>query len=235
MGFGQDLAGSVILLCCFENMFGFSFGLPSRLQSATTSWKSWCKVNNHSTTVSTLDRQRLKYYNSKCIPDIVCKAYDVKLLLAWLAEVLSFVTPAHSPSLQLASLALFSICSMLHVWDHAGLVLTDLQALQTIHFGDKFFEAYGSAAASVVGTPWWTLFPCRPKLHKVQCQVVDRIRCGSRVNPRAMSCWADEGFVNPISRISQLTKTVSSGLQCLLRWNLYVLARWNLANWSVKF
>jgi hypothetical protein len=230
MGFGKDLVSSAIVLACYADHFG-SGTLPAKLGRATDSWKSWCHVRGHSTTVTTIDRARLKFPSMGAVPMIICKAYDTKLLLSWLAETLSFVTaPA---SLCLAALATHSLCAMFHVLDCANLILTEEEAAAIIAYGDKFFEAYGAVSASMDGSPTHSLFPCRPKLHKVQCQVIDRIRKGSRINPRYMSCWADEGFVNPIARFSQQTKASQSGLQTLLRWNLYVLARWDMANWHV--
>ncbi len=74
----------------------------------------------------------------------------------------------------------------------------------------------------------YTLFPCRPKMHKFQCGILVKIAEGSRVNPRILSCFGDESFVGPIANISRHTRQLQSGAQTIVRWQLLTLSRWNM-------
>jgi len=64
------------------------------------------------------------------------------------------------------------------------------------------------------------------RCHKFQCGMLGRIRRGSRLNPRCMSCWHDESFVGLLCRMTRQGHPRSVGSATIVRWQLMVGARW---------
>lgn len=68
----------------------------------------------------------------------------------------------------------------------------------------------------------YQLFPLRPKMHKTQCGILQRLANGSRINPKLFSCFADESFVGRISKASRMSHPSQVAKTTLARYVLWL-------------
>ena len=117
------------------------------------------------------------------------------------------------------------LASFVKLTEQADMFLTEPQAQQLILRGNNWLNGVLDlrVKSQVVRQK---LFKIRPKCHHFQCRLLERIFHGSRLNPRAMTCFHDESFVGCISRLACMTHTRSVGEATLYRYMALVFGRW---------
>ena len=84
--------------------------------------------------------------------------------------------------------------------DQSSMWLSDEAAGASVQFADIFILLYLKLAyeALVAKRPRWKM---RPKYHSFFCEIINRTRAGSRINPRHVGCAGDEDMVGKVCGI----------------------------------
>lgn len=86
------------------------------------------------------------------------------------------------------------------VLDHASLWLTDQEAANAIDNGLLYIQLFMHLATEA----WEQKRPryrIRPKIHSFQCEILQRLCAGSRLNPRFISCSNEEDLIGKVMAI----------------------------------
>jgi len=102
------------------------------------------------------------------------------------------------------------------VLDQAGPWLTEEEARSAVAAGQSFMDLWSDLATANLERGRCN-YKLRPKHHNFAHFAVDRIRQGSRMNPRLTSCWLDEDFVGQICRASRACHMASLSLRVFER------------------
>ena len=185
--------------------------------------KSWCRTNQVHVTITALNSKLLQLKGNS-YPSLMCKGADVKLLIFWLTELLCNRDLPLSDHVKTLVATSHALARFIYLMDTYPMFLTDDQAQQLIQAGELYLNGLlrlriQSQEAGKV------LFKLRPKCHYFQCRILNRLKSGSRLNPRVMSCFHDEWFIGIISRIACQTHSQSVGLATLLRYEAMAFAR----------
>lgn len=94
----------------------------------------------------------------------------------------------------------WSITNFGLVLDHASLWLTEQEAADAIDQGLLYIQLYMHLATEA----WEQKRPryrLRPKIHSFQCEILQRLCAGSRLNPRFISCSNEEDLIGKVMAI----------------------------------
>ena len=104
----------------------------------------------------------------------------------------------------------------------SGVLLQTHTYIYTPHWvGDAFLLAMGSLASRAAAENQ-AVFRPRPKSHRLQCRIIDRLRDGSRMNPRYYACWSSESFIGKVCRVSRRSHPSASAKATLCRHQVIV-------------
>ena len=185
--------------------------------------KSWCRVNQVHVTITTLNAKLLQLKRST-FPSLMCKGADVKLLIFWLTEFLCHRDLPQSDHIKTLVATAHALSRFIYCMDIFPMFLTDDQAQDLIEAGELYLNGLLRLRIQAQESGKF-LFKLRPKCHYFQCRILNRLKAGSRLNPKTMSCFHDEWFIGIISRIACQTHARSVGLATLLRWEAMMFAR----------
>ena len=186
LGPGCDFVSSSIVRFCRLGVFGAG-SLNIQLGRALLEIKSWCRQQQVHVSITALNTKMLQLKRKNGYPSLMCKGADVKLLIAWVAEVATHRTPAEPLLIATAC----SLASFVYSMDIFPMFMSSNQANILVNHGEHYLigllglrmQAHASGQL---------LYKIRPKCHAFQCRVLNRNKCGSRLNPKAMSCFHDE-------------------------------------------
>ena len=161
---------------------------------------------------------------AEAYPSLMMKGADCKILIFWLDELVSF-RPILDPRAMSLRVAAHHLAGFVQLTEQAPLFLSDAQALELRRRGNIWLLAVLDlrVQSQAMGQ---RLFKIRPKCHNFQCRILGRLLHGSRINPRAMTCFHDESFVGCISRLACMTHARSVGEATLYRYMALVFGRW---------
>ena len=102
--------------------------------------------------------------------------------------------------------------------DKAGLWFSESEAAQMVQCGLLYVQCHVWLAreALLAARPRYKV---RPRLHSFLCEVIMKIRAGSRLNPKFTACWSDESYIGRVCAISKSNAVhpVTLGLRMLQR------------------
>lgn len=103
-------------------------------------------------------------------------------------------------SLHKVGILAWSLTKLCVLLDTSPMWLSDEAAAALIRYGDLFSVLLLDLAAQALKEKRQR-FKLRPKFHSLCCEIFDRIREGSRVNPRWVACFGEEDLVGKLARI----------------------------------
>ena len=125
--------------------------------------------------------------------DIQCRF--VHLRLAFLSDYMSQLTDVNK--LRAPAVLAWAITKYGVLLDHSELWLTPEAAAASVEFADLFILLYLKLAAQALSEKR-PRYKIRPKFHSFFCEIVNRTRSGSKLNPRCVGCNNEEDFVGKI-------------------------------------
>ena len=84
--------------------------------------------------------------------------------------------------------------------DSSGLWLEEEAAVAALTFGDLFMACYLAQSSKAIAEKK-PLYRMRPKFHSVKCELLNRLRQGSRLNHRHVGCFNEEDYVGQVTRM----------------------------------
>ena len=150
------------------------------------------------------------------------KGYAVKLMTAFAADSLKDTL---DPVLQPCAALAWSVTKFQSVLDDADMWLSETQAAQALEAGTLYCQMYMHLAATALAMARPRYY-VRPKMHSFACETLGRLRGGSKLNPRFLSCWGDEDYVGKICHRAKGSLHPTSLSKRLLQRSLLFLNSW---------
>ena len=147
-------------------------------------------------------------------PSGFSKAGTNKVALCFLADFLRTTT---APELKFHAVMTWAITKFANVLHHGKVFLTDDERRQAAECGLLYCRLHVLLARQALenGRP---RFKVRPRLHQFVCEIILKLRAGSRLNPKYTACFADESFVGRMCAIGKSNVHPSTmGLRLLRR------------------
>ena len=208
LGIGRDAVGSFIvdILECSSS--------SETLATIFIDLGAYCDSNGIQHHLAGLTWSDIGVSSDFSYPHFKKSGYSCKVFLNYLAVKLQLV-----PGLEKQASCCWFLVEYQRVLDQAGSWLTEEEASSAVAAGQSFLDLWSDLAATNLEQGRCN-YKIRPKHHNFSHFGVDRIRRGSRMNPRLTSCWLDEDFVGQICRASRTCHSASLPLRMFHRHTL---------------
>lgn len=233
-GLGQNIAANTIVELLMLNFWGSRMlGFDKILARAWKHFRLWCKQNHISCSAPKFTRANLSWESRYEYPTLKGKAWNCRVILAWLASVCS--SPRHAthggPHADLRRACVVSMAD----------VCNDIEANPTIlappvaaSMADKIRLCLVSyaALAKVALLANRTLYQLKPKMHGID-HVADDLEI-EHLNPKRYWNFANEDFVGKIKRIARKAHNSTMATIVVERYLLKIALRWTGRDTSVR-
>lgn len=242
LGEGRYLVSSTIALLLDVGIFRAG-ALPARLAMAHYDFQRWRAANGKHAALTAFTTENL-HLNSADTPSNTFKGSDIRLLQAWLSDVLNapqfsvqvvvrarlngarqiralihqFVRPLN-PMFEHARRCFSLACNIFTVFWHSGLLLDPAKQGLCHTAGLMLLNSRGHLAslAKARGKSWYKI---KPKTHasaRVLHDLDPEVHSHGLgcPNPAADACWMDEDFVGKVASIVQNVSPVTVGVRAL--------------------
>eukprot|EP00435_Cladocopium_sp_Y103_P032340 s1178_g8.t1 len=150
-------------------------------------------------------------WKSNAYPETHCKGYDSYVMVAWLDWLLS---DADDVDLRIRSMV-WAAHSVMGVWHHAGMFLSDNEVQHVQIVGGLFIRCYLELAEEAVRSKT-RLWRIRPKFHLL-VHLQSELRA-SKYNPTYGSTWMDEDAVKRFMKIKKKVHRLQAPDRVIRRW-----------------
>ena len=227
LGVFRDMIGSCLFWWVEKGYFGQGGTLPSKLESAYTSFKSFCSSVRGTPALRSFTKALFMYKSRRSFPYANVKGSDATLLMRWLVlESDAFLkAPINAEDVATLSLMHKTATSGVAFFDclyKHGLFLPRACAITVYVEGNRFVAGFCRLASLCLDQ--FCLFAIKPKLHMFRHLLLEIRRpllegASLILNPIAWNCEPNE---DAIGRISTLSRRLDSRhiskriLQCYL-------------------
>jgi hypothetical protein len=179
IGIGRDVVGGALMDLAESAAFSGSY--PDRLDLIHAEFMAWCgaqtpRVHAGLEGLALGDMYKMSTVSTE-YPVFRGKGFQCKVLVAFLADRL------RRSELRLQYVCCASLAQFSAVLDSSQQWLSDDQRGSAVQHGQRYVTSFIRLAAAALreGRPRYKV---RPKLHAFCCKIVNRMRGGSRFNPR---------------------------------------------------
>jgi hypothetical protein len=152
------------------------------------------------------------------------KAASVKTVCLYLAKkVLDLHVPGDNHS-KIRSTCAWAYADWLHTLDLSDRIFLPTQRDRASRSGRLFLVTYQTLAEESIAERTW-LYKVRPKHHDYD-HVVMLLEAGSLLNPRFLTCFAEEDLMGKLKRIGLKCSRQTAPVRMLEWWLLTVDRRW---------
>ena len=224
-GLGRDLCASLMVAFVEDGLLEGASG-DECLASLHTHMKAWCSACGvicpaRPFTMVSLGRQppsRKKYP----VLGANYKAAHVKIFTAFVAHF-AYQTCTGTELSKLRVVCAWGAADFLHVLDTEPLIMSHEAVARAAYALQVFLLAY-QKLANIYLQRRESLFKVRPKAHYLGH--LGRTMERTRLNPRKMSCFADEDIVGRIAKMTRSTNRRNCSKRSLQRCLLFLGTRW---------
>ena len=212
LGVARDMTASVLRVLAKAKHFRPHGTIKDQLAAASSSLRNFAKAEGLSLHLRKLSPQNLNW-RSNAYPETHCKGYDSFVMIAWLAWYLS---DADDVDPRIRTLV-WAADSLMDVWHHGGMFLTDNEVQHVQIVGGLFIRCYLELAQEAVSsrTRLWRI---RPKFHLL-VHLQSEVRA-SRYNATFGSTWMDEDAVKRFMKIKKKVHRLQAPDRVIRRWLL---------------
>jgi hypothetical protein len=225
-GFGQRVAGSVIVQLLLEGGWGYTAGQAPNiaLRRAWHDFKFWCSTQKVVASQTTFTRSRLSWNSRSEYPDMKGKAWNCRCVLAWLADL----TYARDRSLETNAAAprravCWGLADICHLMDTAGGHLSQSQVQRFQRGGRVALQAYNWLANDALSREV-CLYAMKPKMHQFD-HLIDEI-ADDKLNPALFWNFADESLLGDLKKIVAKCHRRTLVQRTMQKYMLRVRLRW---------
>ena len=225
LGTGKDLAGAAICLLVDRGFYGESAFAKDDgpFKRAHIRYKTWCSGHG---LMSSCPMFTYKSCHAETFAFFDAKAAQIKMVLLFLADetALAVSSELHTDDeIALAAGCFCALAAWIHCLDHAGIILTDRQKSNCLHYGRVHLQMYKALALRAVetGAKRWKV---RPKMHYLD-HTMREVQSG--LNPRFFQCFLDEDYIGKIIRIASRCHRSKISINVLRRYMVLLEQRWS--------
>ena len=225
-GGGLHLASCVIITLLVAGRWGpMTLGWSMLLKLAWADFKKFAESIGVSTSQKRFTKSQLGYRKLNDAPKLQAKAFNCRVILAWLAHLtLKWTEAGHNTDTdQAMAVCCWAIADFIYVIESSDRHLTTEQAARAAASGHKYLMSY-SLLASLAVAQGSSMWPLKPKLHQFDHMLDDVER--ELLNPRHWWNFANEDFVGVIKRIAQKCSRKTISLVTLKKYMLWVALHW---------
>ena len=187
----------------------------------------WCKRNGISSPPGSFSKRKFGRTTNKEYPMMSSsfKACHMKLLTAFFSEKASAVCEGSTYS-KMRATSIWALANCQHIMDTHGLIL-DSSASGNLRASIYLWLQSYQWLAHTSQTDNSCLYYIRPKFHYIDHIAMDiDLSKTWNLNPRFLSCMADESFLGKLMKIGKKCHASSASLRLLQRWILFIAIRW---------
>ena len=226
LGIGQDFLGSALVELASRGAFGQPRSdldrLDAALHEALLQFKRWCAHEDLG--APSFDHISATSLGVPDYPELPGKGSDCRKMLSWLPFVATTFALGDG-KLWEKTLATCS-WAMAKFWaivDRGDMFLSTSDAHEACEAGELYLQMYLWLSCEALGRGVLR-FKVRPKFHAFHHQCL-RLKL-SNLNPRFVSCWADEDYVGRITRASKRSHASAMWTSTLQRYLVLCAAQW---------
>jgi hypothetical protein len=222
LGVARLCVGSAMVVLCRRGVFG---ALPQddQLKRAWAQFRDWAHRHRVQHNVRSFTKARLGISGTD-FPESATKAWQTRVLIAWLAEVSRDAPDAGANgSNATLALCLHWLAVFFSVMEKAGFFFKPDELATFSNATQQFLASYSALAAEALRTDE-LLWPIRPKHHGV-CH----LRLGALAdfrNPKRFGCMLDEDFLGRIVKVATKCHRRTMARGVLLRYLTRLVHHW---------
>ena len=233
-GLGQNIAASVIIDLVMMNFWGNKMlGINRMLKRSWIDFKKFCKLNDISCSCPLFTRGHLSWNNQYEYPALKGKAWHCRVILSWLASVLS--SEKHfelgGPNADVRCACVVSLAAACNDIESNEAIFEPEAAAE---LSDKIRLSLLSyqGMASIALADGKALYPLKPKMHCLDHLADDVVI--ERLNPRRYWNFGSEDFIGKIKRIARKSHPSTMARTVTQRYLLKMCLRWGGRDTSVR-
>ena len=215
----------LVTLGWFDAVPGHGTSWPLQLKRAWLSLKAFVKRLGLSCSQPCFTRKRLNFDTNRCAPSVKAKAYNSRIMVAWIAEECGKAVQAGHDTLhdKMRASVTWGLAKFCSVLDNSGRCMSPAEVASARRAGVVYLQTFAYLARDAVDSGV-SLWPLKPKMHQFDHLLDDLLV--DMMNPRFWWNFGNEDCVGLLKRIAMKCsrKTVASAV--LRRYMIKIGLRW---------
>ena len=227
LGVARDLIGSTVRTCMDLKLWGPG-SEQTMLEAATSSLKSFCRLNKLPLKLCKLTKRKLNLSRTK-YPELKSSGYDSYVVLLWLMHEVQQCPTAPD----LLKTCIWAGNHALSILCNGGHFLTSLEQNNVQLVGLMFVRCYLLLARQALNDNR-KLYRIRPKFHLLHHCFRSTFATTSCTNHGAYATWMDEDSLKKLMKVMNETDKRTAERRLLQRWLLSLPGTWHGVRRTIK-